>query len=317
MPTQKLTQVTVDRLKGNTYRFTVAPQSVEYVYDMYAALHSALAGTVDPRVSFDGKYIDIDSISQDEAQHFADSINKSRPGVYRIKAYNGARTKTSAYVNNTLMVCSDCLLFIANGDLPEDDEMEKDIIAGVESFSGHLHAGDSDEDEEFSRHSCDCCGTNLAGSRHQVIELMDGDDPNAEDEPAEASVKTSSDDFINQDDFVNLMLSYLDDDLPKIAAGNFKLVKPTEASVKKTASDNQDEFINLMFGTKDYLGEARSKIDASNFKLVMQVSRALKARLGNTMDESFMTGLRLLRNGLKTGQVDQFAKGLNAIGKKG
>ena len=75
-------------------------------------------------------------------------------------------------------VCSDCLVFIANGDLsgldndPDTaDGREAEIIAGIEKEAeagGHWVGGDSEKDHEFSRSSCDCCGTSVEGSRHQA-----------------------------------------------------------------------------------------------------------------------------------------------------
>ena len=102
-------------------------------------------------------------------------VRKSSAGSKALKSLpveKDAVVRTAAEITHELRVCDECLLFIANGDLPEDPEREEEIIAGVESFApGHVAAGDSDNDDEFSRRPCDCCGTRLAGSRHDAFVL--------------------------------------------------------------------------------------------------------------------------------------------------
>jgi hypothetical protein len=74
-----------------------------------------------------------------------------------------------------LMACQDCLLYVANGDIPEDrdaDEFEADIEATVGHPSGMISCGDSDLDDEFSWSACECCGSRLGGSRHQLVCLV-------------------------------------------------------------------------------------------------------------------------------------------------
>jgi len=82
-----------------------------------------------------------------------------------------------------IMVCSDCLMVIANGDYtgldlentPDDPDAgsrrAREIDEGIESFKGYLCAGDSDKDHEFSWSRCECCGSKLGGSRHHVVIL--------------------------------------------------------------------------------------------------------------------------------------------------
>lgn len=68
-------------------------------------------------------------------------------------------------VTDTIEVCADCLLFIANGDLPEDDGDADRVVAGVASLGGHVVAGGPDGDDAgFSWRACECCG-GLAGDR--------------------------------------------------------------------------------------------------------------------------------------------------------
>ena len=81
-------------------------------------------------------------------------------------------------------VCIDCIMFIANGDLsgldndPDTaDERQEAILAGVEreaDAGGHWVAGDGET--VFSRASCDCCDSSLAGSRHGANVIYSGND---------------------------------------------------------------------------------------------------------------------------------------------
>lgn len=89
-------------------------------------------------------------------------------------------------------VCVDCLFGLANGDwpevgedwTPEQAETSARTLAQYDATLGHMHSGpfsqcyhngaecedDCDCDRaEFSRACCSVCGSNLAGSRHDVI----------------------------------------------------------------------------------------------------------------------------------------------------
>lgn len=80
-----------------------------------------------------------------------------------------------------LMVCSDCLPVIVNGDASHldyyytDEDAQKrmeEIEQGIKEYSEHgyyLAGGDSETYEEFSTSSCDCCGGKLYGSRYHVV----------------------------------------------------------------------------------------------------------------------------------------------------
>jgi hypothetical protein len=92
-----------------------------------------------------------------------------------------------AKVNQKIWVCSDCLMAIANGDFsgldndPETaDRRQAEIEKGIESFEGYLVVGD--DDIEFSHDGCECCGSPLAGSLYEVIELVDEDEDEDEDD---------------------------------------------------------------------------------------------------------------------------------------
>jgi hypothetical protein len=72
-------------------------------------------------------------------------------------------------------VCQDCLMFIANGELPEDGG--EAIVEGCERELPYQWVADSpaegeSEDactREFSWRSCHCCNSKLGGSRHRCV----------------------------------------------------------------------------------------------------------------------------------------------------
>lgn len=82
-------------------------------------------------------------------------------------------------VADGVMVCTDCIMVIANGDYSgldfydDADDRAAEVDAGLDklSESGAVTAGDSEHDREFSSRPCDCCGTLLAGHRHHCIIL--------------------------------------------------------------------------------------------------------------------------------------------------
>jgi len=86
-----------------------------------------------------------------------------------------------AYINDRLMVCSDCAMWIANRDLSELDMMEKEeadaryneVVDAVSDLDGHAAVGDHVED--FSKQPCECCGLMLAGYRMEVVLLKEED----------------------------------------------------------------------------------------------------------------------------------------------
>lgn len=88
----------------------------------------------------------------------------------------------------SFMVCGECLIYIANGNLtgldynPETaDERMEAILAGEqylqERHGGHLCAGDSDKDDEHSIWPCECCGDTSHGSRHEAVLLVPAGKP--------------------------------------------------------------------------------------------------------------------------------------------
>ena len=82
-------------------------------------------------------------------------------------------------IDDDFMVCTDCLMIIANDyaggldySLGEEEARERRIreaIAEIQHEEGQIAVGDSDRDDEFSWTSCACCGTRLAGVRHHCV----------------------------------------------------------------------------------------------------------------------------------------------------
>ena len=71
-------------------------------------------------------------------------------------------------VKDEYRACLDCLLLVANGD--GTDEHAEAMTKRIGPLA-HLVCGDSDQDDEFSWAPCECCGSRLGGSRHQLIML--------------------------------------------------------------------------------------------------------------------------------------------------
>jgi hypothetical protein len=83
-------------------------------------------------------------------------------------------------LDDNLMVCSDCMQMIANGDVSGLDYhyTEKqaarrlvEINEGMAAQGGQVVCGDVDNFDEFSGRPCGCCGDNLAGARHHCVVL--------------------------------------------------------------------------------------------------------------------------------------------------
>ncbi len=70
----------------------------------------------------------------------------------------------------TLMACDDCLMYVANDDIPDErPDLRRLIDAQLDmSTSKWLCVGDDAEDE-FSWRPCECCGSTLGGRRNQLI----------------------------------------------------------------------------------------------------------------------------------------------------
>jgi len=83
-------------------------------------------------------------------------------------------------VVSELMACMDCMLYVANGDIPDDyspdsteslPELIQAHLGLTSSPQQYLVCGDSEHDDEFSWRPCECCGSRLGGSRHALAIL--------------------------------------------------------------------------------------------------------------------------------------------------
>lgn len=86
-------------------------------------------------------------------------------------------TLPTVYDTFEYSVCEDCLMFLANDDVPEDKDHAfycGKIAGELNGRRGHFSIGvDPTEDdpegsgyEEFSNQGCELCNDHLAGSRH-------------------------------------------------------------------------------------------------------------------------------------------------------
>ena len=98
---------------------------------------------------------------------------------------------SDARVLGPYWVCTDCIMFLANGDLPADDSgAASAIVAGCEREDPYRwvcggtceeHAPTEEnpraweacseagcDEMDFSWRTCDCCGSKLGGSRHKA-----------------------------------------------------------------------------------------------------------------------------------------------------
>lgn len=82
----------------------------------------------------------------------------------------------ATYEHVDIMVCTNCALYVANGDLPSaawgTERDDARILAGEETLAmlGYrVHCGDSSRDDGFSRDECDMCSDYHHGARHHAI----------------------------------------------------------------------------------------------------------------------------------------------------
>lgn len=71
-----------------------------------------------------------------------------------------------------IYICVDCAMLIANGESnPEwTEEEEADHLAAMSKRwpGDQYHLAVGDDEDTFSWSSCDCCGSNLGGTRLQA-----------------------------------------------------------------------------------------------------------------------------------------------------
>lgn len=63
--------------------------------------------------------------------------------------------------------CTDCIMYLANGEVPEDDEnpwKPEDVDSRWQGWNVCV-AGDEKTEEYFSWQPCDVCGSRLGGNR--------------------------------------------------------------------------------------------------------------------------------------------------------
>lgn len=63
-----------------------------------------------------------------------------------------------------IAVCSDCIMLIANGDLPPDTDEETDALL-IDGTVGVMYDG---EELGFSWRPCECCKRKLGGDRFKA-----------------------------------------------------------------------------------------------------------------------------------------------------
>jgi len=94
------------------------------------------------------------------------------------------------HVYHEQYVCVDCVMFIANGDLPEDGEDATRLLFEFDRYAqeniewrlGSCEITWEDgievrvelEEQEFSWSECDCCGSSLGGSRYPAHFVTQG-----------------------------------------------------------------------------------------------------------------------------------------------
>lgn len=72
-----------------------------------------------------------------------------------------------------VLICDDCVNYISNGELPPDSSIEDDldIQHGAEFLAITYKFGSVGVERGFSVMHCDCCGSSLAGNRHEYDNL--------------------------------------------------------------------------------------------------------------------------------------------------
>ena len=80
-----------------------------------------------------------------------------------------------AHVIFELSACVDCLMFVANGEVPDARPNLATEIGGhlgLQTMQHLVCSGGEDDGEEFSWSACECCGSPLGGSRHHLAVLQ-------------------------------------------------------------------------------------------------------------------------------------------------
>jgi len=77
-------------------------------------------------------------------------------------------------VKQKLLSCVDCVIYAVYGEIPENRPGIKDEIrAHLGGDTVRLYYGDDDQQDPFSWEPCECCGSPLGGSRHELVILAE------------------------------------------------------------------------------------------------------------------------------------------------
>jgi hypothetical protein len=81
------------------------------------------------------------------------------------------------FIHSELMVCTDCVMVIANDDTSGIDSIQRErhVKRAVQALGGNVCLGDILKAESFSSKLCDCCG-DLPGERFHVVILQEGNE---------------------------------------------------------------------------------------------------------------------------------------------
>jgi hypothetical protein len=77
-----------------------------------------------------------------------------------------------------LNACEDCVMYIANGDVPDDDAngwTPEAVEAAWPSKTYHMCVGDGEG--SFMWRGCDVCGSRLGGTKYPVVAWCDNTPP--------------------------------------------------------------------------------------------------------------------------------------------
>jgi hypothetical protein len=65
--------------------------------------------------------------------------------------------------------CVDCMSLLANGDVPSDrPNIADEIVTNWPQETHQLHVSDGNDDTWFSWNGCECCNSNLGGTRRNI-----------------------------------------------------------------------------------------------------------------------------------------------------
>ena len=103
----------------------------------------------------------------------------TRECARRRRQLDKLRRRRRTWEEEKLRACVDCIQYVANGEVPDDRDALPDEVAEMwpPAEGWQLCMGDPDEDDAFSHGACECCGSTLAGARHEVIALRETTPP--------------------------------------------------------------------------------------------------------------------------------------------